>query len=173
VSLPGARDAEPGAVLLHPLTLAFLALWIVNDHVLKAAYPGLVSGKLSDIAGVIVFPLLVLAGAELLGSTLSQRRRRAVLGCAVIATCSAMIAIKLFEPAAWFYREGLAALQWPFYAALSALRGSALPELRSVNLAMDPTDLLTLPSSCVALWIAESTHKPESHIRARSPSSVV
>jgi hypothetical protein len=168
-----SRDGEPGAVLLHPLTLAFLTLWIVNDHVLKQAYPGLLSGKLSDVASLVVFPLLMLASVELVWPSLSKTARRIVLGLAVAATGSVMISIKLFEPAAWVYREGLGALQWPFYAAHAWLRGVDLPGLRSVHLAMDASDILTLPSLSIAVWIAESTQNDASHIRARSPSSVV
>lgn len=173
MSATAGRHDEPGAVLLHPLTLAFLALWIVNDHVLKQAYPGLLSGKLSDVASLVVFPLLMLASVELLWPSLSKTARRAVLGLAVAATGSVMISIKLFEPAAWVYREGLGALQWPFYAALAWLRSAELPALRSVHLAMDPSDLFTLPSLVISVWIAESAQNEASHIRARSPSSVV
>ena len=46
--------AHPGAVL----ALVVLAL---NDHVLKEAWPGWVTGKLSDVAGLVVAPLLLAA----------------------------------------------------------------------------------------------------------------
>ncbi|WP_345393526.1 hypothetical protein [Nonomuraea salmonea] len=29
---------------------------LVNDHLLKAAFPGVVTGKLSDVAGLLVAP---------------------------------------------------------------------------------------------------------------------
>jgi len=45
------------AVLYSPLFLTGLVLLIINDHLLKASYPGIVTGKLSDIAGLFVFPL--------------------------------------------------------------------------------------------------------------------
>jgi hypothetical protein len=45
----------------HPVVLAALALLLANDHVLKRAWPGLVTGKLSDVAGPIV--VAALAGA--------------------------------------------------------------------------------------------------------------
>ena len=167
MSTPSADRAEPGAVLLHPLTLAFVALWIINDHVLKSAYPGLLSGKLSDVAGFVVFPLLVLASAELMRPSLSSGARRGVLAGAVLATGAVMISIKLFEPAAWLYREGLGALQWPFYGALLWLRDGTLPALRSVRLAMDPTDLFTLPSLAIAVWIAARCPRPVGSVGGR------
>jgi hypothetical protein len=49
--------------LLHPLPLAAAAALLINDHLLKAAewpHP-LVTGKLSDVAGLFVFPILLTA----------------------------------------------------------------------------------------------------------------
>lgn len=40
----------PGDGLLHPLALLAIGILIVNDHALKAAWPGVVTGKLSDVA---------------------------------------------------------------------------------------------------------------------------
>lgn len=47
--------------LLHPLWLGSLAVLVLNDHALKGAglLPELVTGKLSDIAGMIVAPALL------------------------------------------------------------------------------------------------------------------
>lgn len=47
----------------HPFTLACGALLIVNDHLLKQAYPGLLTGKLSDIAGVAMVAMVLSAFA--------------------------------------------------------------------------------------------------------------
>ena len=44
------------AWLGHPVTVAAVVVLLVNDHVLKAAYPGWVTGKLSDVAGLVVLP---------------------------------------------------------------------------------------------------------------------
>src|SRR5262245_58353539 len=57
-----------------PFALALVTL-IVNDAWLKSAYPGLITGKLSDFAGVAVVALL--------GMSLLPRRR--LLVCALIA----------------------------------------------------------------------------------------
>ncbi|TCB96187.1 hypothetical protein E0H26_16325 [Micromonospora zingiberis] len=45
--------------LIHPVTVAATALLILNDHVLKAAYPGWLTGKLSDVAGLVMAPPLL------------------------------------------------------------------------------------------------------------------
>jgi hypothetical protein len=47
------------AWLGHPVTVLALAVLIVNDHVLKAAHPGWVTGKLSDAAGLVLAPALL------------------------------------------------------------------------------------------------------------------
>lgn len=49
--------------LLHPLPLGAAAVLVVNDHLLKAAaWPSAaVAGKLSDLAGLFLFPILATA----------------------------------------------------------------------------------------------------------------
>src|SRR5687767_4407511 len=47
------------AWLLHPLTVLATVVLLVNDHVLKAAAPGWLTGKASDVAGLLVAPPLL------------------------------------------------------------------------------------------------------------------
>lgn len=49
--------------LIHPVPLLAVALLLVNDHLLKGAgvLPGWLTGKLSDFAGLLFFPLLLTA----------------------------------------------------------------------------------------------------------------
>lgn len=42
------------AVLASPVFTGAVAVLAVNDHLLKAVWPGLVTGKLSDFSGVVV-----------------------------------------------------------------------------------------------------------------------
>ena len=55
--------ANPIAVrlLTSPIALAALALLAVNDHYLKAAYHNGLTGKLSDVAGVVLLPFFLKA----------------------------------------------------------------------------------------------------------------
>ena len=50
--------------MTHPVVLAALAVLLVNDHVLKRAFPGAVTGKLSDVAGPVVLAALLGAAAR-------------------------------------------------------------------------------------------------------------
>jgi hypothetical protein len=136
------RATSP-AVALHPTALGALVLLIVNDHVLKALYPGWLTGKLSDVAGLAVFPLLVAAGGQLVG--LWPGRLRTVVAIALV-TGAAFAAIKLCSTAGDLYRIALAALQWPVRAMAAALHGAQLPAMGRAHLTPDRTDLLALPA---------------------------
>jgi hypothetical protein len=152
--------------LLRPAALLAIALLVINDHVLKARAPGLVTGKLSDVAGLVFFPLLLAAAAEQVG----LRGGRAAVIAAAAATGIAFAAIKLWAPAGELYRVGLAALQWPFHALAALLDGSALPALGRVRLVQDPTDLLALPALLVPVALARSA-APERRLAQAAPST--
>lgn len=75
------------SLLVHPLPIGAAAVLVVNDHLLKAAaWPSAaVAGKLSDLAGLFLFPIL---------ATALTRRRFATAW--VIATAAAFTALKLW-----------------------------------------------------------------------------
>jgi hypothetical protein len=153
--------------LLGPTAVCAIALLVVNDHILKARVPGLVTGKLSDFAGMIFFPLLLAAAAEHAG----LRRGRAAVIVAALATGAVFAAIKLWAPAGELYRVGLATLQWPFRAIGAALTGAALPALARVHLTADPTDLIALPALLVpVLLVRRSAGRCEAAVPAPAPA---
>lgn len=53
--------------LAHPLTIASLVVLALNDHVLKQAWPGWVTGKLSDVTGLVVAPAVLAVALALAG----------------------------------------------------------------------------------------------------------
>lgn len=114
-------ELRPGRALLTPTWLAALAVLGVNDHLLKGAgvLPGSLTGKLSDLAGMVVAPALL---AALLG----LRSRRGLLWCHV-AVGAVFAAIKLSPAAAdaWSWLMGLVGNAWV--------------------ITVDPTDLIALP----------------------------
>lgn len=146
---------QPGEALLHPAVVAALALWLLNDHLLKGMAPGWLSGKLSDVACLVVVPLMPMAALELWTSRRGRpwRQRPALLWGALLATGLVMICINLFDSSAWAYRHGLAALQWPIQQLVALASRGSLSGLRPVQLTMDPTDLWTLPALLVPLWV--------------------
>jgi hypothetical protein len=146
---------SPGGGLLHPVAGIAIAVLVLNDHVLKAAYGTWWTGKLSDFAGMVFFPLLLQAIVEVGQSALrsSWRPSRAVLVASAAATACVFAAINLFEPAAELYRHGLGALQWPFRALASVASGAGVPGLAPVKHILDPTDLIALPTVGLAIWL--------------------
>ena len=125
-----------------------LALLIVNDHVLKGSgwLPGAVTGKLSDLAGLVVAPVLVAVLAVLAGI----RGPRARLVC-FAAVAVPFAGIKLSSDAARVLESVL-----------------ALAEVRS-RVWSDPTDLIALGVLPFAWRVAASleTHVAEPPPRLR------
>lgn len=144
------------ALVTAPAILA-IALLVLNDHVLKARFGTWWTGKLSDVAGLAVFPLLTCAALELAGGR-PVGRRGVVIAAAL--TGVGFAAIKLWGPAGELYRVGLAAAQWPFRALAALAHGDALPAVGRVQLTADPTDLLALPALAVSIWLVSSRRPP-------------
>lgn len=46
-------------LILNPIFLTGLMVLVINDHWLKMRYPGVLTGKLSDFAGVLIFALFL------------------------------------------------------------------------------------------------------------------
>jgi hypothetical protein len=108
--------------LAHPAALAAIALVLLNDHVFKRYFPSDLTGKLSDFAGLLFFPLLLSA---FIGLFEHRPRRAACWGFALTALVFA--AIKLLPSAAGW---ASAVLGW--------LLGG------NVRITPDPTDLAAL-----------------------------
>src|SRR5262245_37442149 len=119
------------AWLIHPVSLAATALLLVNDHVLKAALPGLVTGKLSDVAGLVMVPPVLAVVLAVVAPWLGSDARAAV---AVAAAGAGFAAVKASPPMAAY-----ASTLW------SVVNGP------SVVLA-DLTDLAALPAVGLAWW---------------------
>lgn len=119
--------------LASPLPLAAAALLALNDHLLKAAFPGAITGKLSDLAGCFVLPLFLSAALACLVPW--SLRARLTIGAAI--TVVAFSAVKLSPAAAG--------------AVASALDLATQPTLGASNrIVADPTDLLALPLAFAA-----------------------
>jgi hypothetical protein len=135
--------------LVKPCVLLAIALLVLNDHVLKSAAPGAVTGKLSDVAGLVFFPLLLAAAAE----TFGVRHGMRTVVAATVATGVAFAAIKLSASAGDVYRVGLAILQWPARAIAAVVGREPLPGLGHVSLVRDPSDLVALVALTVPILV--------------------
>jgi hypothetical protein len=150
------RRAVPADALLHPLALAAIGVLLLNDHVLKDAAPGLVTGKLSDVAGLAFFPLVLLGAWEVAQTAVGRWSGPSVraLALSVVVTAIAFGLVKTTELVAGAFATTLGAAQWAIGLALAAGHGSS--EMVPVLVARDPTDLVALPAVLIAAWIGSS-----------------
>lgn len=115
----------------HPLTVAAAFVLLVNDHVLKAAFPGPVTGKLSDFAGLAAAPALLGLALGLIAPRVSPSWPAAV---ALAATGAGFAWVKASQAGAEAASAAWSVVNDP-----------------SVILA-DPTDLIALPALGLAWW---------------------
>ena len=126
------EERSASTPLGHPLFWAALAVLVLNDHLLKGAglLPGSVTGKLSDFAGLIVAPVLLV-------SVLRARGRAARIAC-FGAVAVVFGAINL-SPAAARLLEGAlgaAGLEWRIWT--------------------DPTDLISFAVLPLSWWLLDA-----------------
>jgi hypothetical protein len=140
------RPGLPFDEALAPVPVLALIVLVLNDRVLKVHAPSALTGKLSDVAGLAVAPLVLTAAidcalhlAARLGAPLDWTLRRWKLLAAIGATGGVFIAVKLWAPAARALAD-----------ALAGVFGQAA-------IVTDPTDLLTLPALAVAWWHGRRT----------------
>lgn len=157
-ALPIRVPSVAGDAVLRPVVVAALVLLILNDHLLKAAWPGVVTGKLSDIAGLILFPIFLLSIIEFAqharGRWHGPDRTIALICCAL--TASTFAAVKVVPMATDSYEVTLGFLQWLPAVAAALLTAQPLPAAWRVTLVADPTDLLALPAVVIAFWITRT-----------------
>ena len=135
----------------HPVVVAMLALWILNDHVLKDLFGNAWTGKLSDVAGLVVFPLIPLAVYQV-GCAWRKtvpRHESQVFAGGLLGTLALFASINLSQACSDLYATLLSLGQWPFRAIVAVASGEGLVGVVPLAATPDPTDLLTLP----ALWI--------------------
>lgn len=147
-----STDDGVAASLLRPGPLIAIAVLLLNDHYLKAEWGHPVTGKLSDVAGLLFFPLLLVALVEV-GQAACRCYRgpshRLLLG-AVVATGVVFALVQVFDPMTEVYRVGLAALQRPMLALEVLLTTESFEAMPRVQVTPDAWDLLALPALAVA-----------------------
>jgi len=154
LNLPGVaavrstRKGIAGDGLIHPASVIALVTLIVNDHVLKASLPGVLTGKLSDFAGLLMFPLLLQAGYEIVTHMLGSfdRPSKTVLATSVVVTGLVFSLVQFDAGFADAYRVLMGHAQAP----LSIV---GLQEPNRVALTQDAMDLVALPSLIIAWFV--------------------
>jgi hypothetical protein len=153
--------------LLHPLALLSVGLLVLNDHFLKAAVPGPVTGKLSDGAGLLFFPLLLTSIFEIAAAILLRQvpSRRLSVGGASVVTVVTFVAVKTTTIGAGVFGWSLGSAQW--LASLGPLTGRMAEPAAVIA---DPSDLIALPAVLAAWWIGTAGFATRP--RGRSPKAI-
>ncbi|MFI6457454.1 hypothetical protein ACIBF6_38595 [Streptosporangium amethystogenes] len=139
----------------HPATVVATFVLLVNDHLLKALWPGPVTGKLSDVAGLLVAPpVLALAFLPALALTragpFSTALARLSAPVATVATGIGFTLVKTTDGGA-----ELASRAWTLVAGPSRVLA-------------DPTDLVALPALGVAWLVWRGCRSDQAVRRARA-----
>lgn len=162
----------PGQVLLHPTVLVAVAVLVVNDHVLKPRFGNAVTGKLSDVAGLFFFPLVLLAVLEWsrwLGRRDRWRYGRREARAAVGITSAGFAAVKLVPMVGSAYVAVLARLRWMGESAVALASGEGMASLTPVQLVPDGSDVVALPVVVVSYLVAARSSRW--HLAAASPGA--
>lgn len=109
--------------LIHPIPILAFAILAINDHYLKHLYPSMITGKLSDFAGVFVFPIF-LCGLWSLISRQWITLRSALIAIAI--TDLIFVSVKLVPQVTSAYVQTMSAMGFPSHVTY------------------DPTDLIAL-----------------------------
>lgn len=146
--MTGDGPRTPGDLVLHPVALVGLTLLVLNDHVLKGVGPGWLTGKLSDVAGLLFLPFLLLAVYDVV----RRGRPPGVRASVVVGVGTGVLfaAVKLLDPvrAAAAAVAGIA--RAPLDAATALLTGRGAPPVGPVTIVADPSDVLAV-AACAAV----------------------
>ncbi len=128
---------------VHPATLAAIGLLLINDHLLRRAWPSALTGKLGDFAWLFFVPLLA---AALVALVLPGRgpRRSAVVGWLAFGSVAAVFAAAKTLPIA--------------HEAVVTLAERVLGF--SVGWRRDPTDLVALLALAASAILWARTPEP-------------
>jgi hypothetical protein len=154
----------PGQLLLHPGVLVAVGVLVLNDHVLKPWLDNTVTGKLSDVAGLLVLPLVMLATLEWVRWAIRRHGRwafdRGEAAVAVAVTGVGFAAVKLVPAVGTAYLTAIGGLRWAGESAVSGLAGEGVASFASIHLTRDPSDVLALPVLLVSYLVARQRVEP-------------
>lgn len=123
-------------LLAHPLTLAAVALLLLNDHLFRRLWPSWATGKLGDFAWLFFFPFVLAAVLAVLIPGRGQRHAQAVGGLA-FGLVGLVFALAKTAPG--------------FHATVVRWSGAAFGF--PVAWQQDPTDLVALVSLAAGWWL--------------------
>lgn len=161
---------RPGDFLLSTAAALSVAVLLVNDHVLKAWLGNTLTGKLSDVAGVFLLPLLTVAVAEGVRAVCRRpwRTDRAEITAHVLVVGLGFAAVKTVPVVGDTYEVAVGVLR----RLVTFSTEPAVP----IIVYRDATDLLVLPvliGSCLFLRRRRTVLRdPAGQVPAPAPETV-
>ncbi|KQW47601.1 hypothetical protein ASC77_14245 [Nocardioides sp. Root1257] len=150
-------SATPGELLLHPIALIALVVLVVNDHWMKAAWPGTAVGKISDFAGLVVFPLALLSLVELGRRALHRPATGSFDSIAAVMVCGlGFLFVKTTELGRDAYAWAVGSVRWPVQAFGGWLHGEEPSPVHPIGVVRDVTDLVALAALVVPYALIRS-----------------
>ena len=142
------REESPSRAdfLLSWQFLVALGVLLVNDFVVKRGYPGAVSGFASDAAGMVFFPIAIVALAELV-AWLMPRRPYSRTRWFIAATAFVSVGFVVVKMTTWG-EAVYEALVTPVDAVLGTGIG-----MHGFGVVRDPLDLLALLLAPMSIWV--------------------
>jgi hypothetical protein len=134
---------------MQPYAGIALITLLLNDQILKTIIPGTLTGKLSDFAGLILLPLLLVSLVEL---TIHRPASRIASNLAITFVGIGFTGVKTITTIRIAYANTIGYLRW----GLSFGQITQNP----IAIIQDATDLLTLPALIIAYWIVTLTDNP-------------
>lgn len=149
--------AEP---LLHPVCLSSMAVWWLNDHVGKVYAPSALTGKVSDVACLVVFPLWAWCLVDGLASWTLPRsyrtnrtwRARCLYGVTCMI-CTWFTLINVSETVGAVHRDLWSLIYGVMHRGLAHVGGYWHPVAHHT---VDVADLFTLPAALLGVWVGHT-----------------
>jgi len=131
-----------GSNLFHPAFLLALLVLLVNDKVLKQRSPSLITGKLSDFAGLFTFPIFLASLLEIGTRRYTSLRVMTGITCLIAV---AFIGMKTNESVSDFIGD-------VWFQLLRPIRSITSGSTKPVTFIRDTSDLVSLISIPLAFW---------------------
>lgn len=135
-----------GDFLLSPIFLVSLFLLLLNDFFLKPNYPSALSGILSDLAGMVFFPIFFVALAEFIAALIPSRPLASPrwFGVSTASIGFLLVFVKFTDAGQAFYRMLVDPVANSPLSSITVGGGGAVA---------DPWDLLALLLAPIPIWV--------------------
>lgn len=156
-----ARRLAPRGYLLGAMPITALFVLVLNDRVLKHRSPSWWTGKASDVAGLVLLPIVLCAAAATarrLASHAPYARRGDAIAVALVVAAGFAI-VKTIPSATGVAEVVNGWMRWPIDLVVDTIARDEPSGPRRSWIVTDPTDLLTLPAVVVGFRHVEAVRR--------------